>query len=582
MGAALIRIKTLRLIFHRACSASLAGALFAAVICGNADAQVPTSVDPSKLQQRFENKPASTTPSVSVQPPVTSTPKISKEQQEKLAKQRFTLKVVSIEGASVYSAGDLKYSYENMIGKQISMLDAQAIAKKITDHYRKNDYILSQAIVPAQNASSGTLRIRVVEGFISNVELQGDIRGDSGRRLTEAFAEHIKGKKPVKISDLERYLLLMDDLPGATAKGVVRPSSKVFGSADLIVTFTHKTYEGSYTLDNRGSKFVGPFQHTATLTANSILGMYDRTLLRLITTSPTEELRFVDLQHEEQISDEGTRLNLTASHNRSIPGDSLKSLHVRSQSQFYQAKLLHPFIRSRQNNLVGRFLVDVRNSSTDVTYVLPLSRDRLRSARLGASYDFADSIFGVNLIDAQISHGFDVFNATGASDLASRGVAENEYTKIELDLSRTQALPHNFSLFTSANGQYAFDPLFPAEQFSLGGPTFGQAYDPAELSGDHGVAAKAELRYGQALNDPLLKSYQIYGFYDIGRVWKRQAGIGGNDKQSLASTGFGLRTNFSENFSGDFQVALPLTKAPNNQGGRDDDPRLFFNVTARF
>lgn len=563
-----------------ACIASLA--LGTVLIASGAAAQVPTSVDPSKLEKRFEAKPSGA-PSVSVQAPVSApATKLSKEQQEKLAKQKFTLKGVTIEGATVYSADSLKFAYQDQVGKTISMLDAQAIAKKITDHYRKNDYILSQAIVPAQNPSGGMLKIRVIEGFISNVQLQGDIRGDSGRKLTQAFAEHIKGKKPIKISDLERYLLLMDDLPGATAKGVVRPSTNVPGSADLIVTFSHKTYEGSYTLDNRGSDFVGPFQHSATLAANSIFGMYDRTLLRLITTSPTEELRFIDVQHEQQISDEGTRLALTASHSRSIPGDSLKTLNVRSQSQFYQAKLLHPFERSRQTNLVGRFILDARNSSTDVSYILPLSRDRLRSARLGGSYDFADSLFGVNLIDAQVSHGFDVFNATGAGDVPSRSIAENDYTKIDLDITRTQALPGNFSLFTTASGQYAFDPLLPAEQFSIGGATFGQAYDPAELSGDHGVAFKAELRYGQGLNDPLLKSYQVYGFYDIGRTWNRQAGVNGNDKKSLASTGVGVRTNFSDNLSGDFQVAFPMTKDPANQGGRDDEARLFFTVTSRF
>lgn len=548
----------------------------------SAFAQVPTSVDPSKLEQRFQNMPAAN-PSVGIQTPSNiESPALSKEALDRLASLRFTLKKVAIEGSTVYSAKDLAFAYDGMVGKQISMIDAQAIAKKITDFYRKNNYILSQARVPAQNAANGILKVVVIEGYIGNVLLEGDIKDTAGRDIVKSFAEKITKQRPIKITDLERYLLLMDDLPGATVKGLVRPSTSKVGAADLVVSFTHKTYDASYTLDNRGSKFVGPYQHSATVAANSILGMYDRTVLRLITTTPTEELRFVDLQHEEQIDDEGTRVNLTASHSRSIPGDALKNLNVRSNSEFYQARLLHPFVRSRQENLVGRFIVDARNSDTDVSYTLPLSRDRLRSARIGGSYDFADNLLGVNLLDAQVSRGLNILNATNPGRVPSRTNVEADYTKINLDLARTQALPSNFSLFTVASGQYALDRLFPAEQFSLGGANFGQGYDPAELSGDHGVAAKLELRYGQALNDPLLQNYQLYAYYDIGRVWDRKSGLNGNDKKSLASFGPGVRTNFSENLSGDLQVAFPLTKTPNNQGGHGDDGRIFFSVTGRF
>src|SRR5690606_33051776 len=128
---------------------------------------------------------------------------------------------------------------------------------------------------------------------------------------------------------------------------------------------------------------------------------------------------------------------------------------------------------------------------------------------------------------------------------------DGTFTKLNLDLTRTQSLPNNFSLYAAASGQYAFQPLLAAEQYSLGGIGFGRAYDPAELSGDHAAAAKLEIRYGQAIDDPLMESYQVYGFYDIGRVWYRQSP--GNTDKSLSSLGAGVRTNFSEHLSGNLE-----------------------------
>lgn len=544
---------------------------------------VPTAVDPAQVEKRFERPqtPLPTTPLENVKP--VDRPAIPNSAQAELAKKRFVLRKVNIEGNTVFSDDQLKFAYDGRLGKEISLLDAQTIVGRITEYYRNHDYILSQAVVPPQGIKDGVLNVRVIEGYIANVVVQGDVReSGSSRRLIESYAEHIKANRPIRTADLERYLLLIDDLPGATAKGLVRPSAKTFGAADLVINVTHKKYEGSYTLDNRGTKFVGPWQHSAIATANSALGLYDRTLLRIVTTSPTSELRFVDIQHEEQLGNEGTRLVLDLSHSLTHPGDTLKPLDLRGESTAFETKLLHPFIRSRKENLVARALFNYRNTDTDVFDTTNLTTDRLRVLRAGGSYDFADGLLGVNLIDAQVSQGINVFNATKKGDLSTNPNTDATFTKVNLDLARTQPLPRNFSLYTAATGQYAFEKLLAAEQFSLGGAGFGQAYDPAELSGDNGVAGKVELRYGQALNDQYVQSYQVYSFYDIGRVWLRQAGPGGNDKLSLASAGFGLRTNFSQNLSANLEVGDPLTKKVNNQGDHGSKPRIFFSMTGRF
>src|SRR5690606_20262503 len=121
---------------------------------------------------------------------------------------------VNVEGNTAFSDEELKFAYEDLLGKEISLLDAQGAVERITELYRSNQYILSQAVLPSQSVNNGVLTIRVVEGFIANVVIQGDVKdGGAGRKIAESYAEGLTSKHPVKLSDMERYLLLMDDLP---------------------------------------------------------------------------------------------------------------------------------------------------------------------------------------------------------------------------------------------------------------------------------------------------------------------------------------------------------------------------------
>lgn len=545
-------------------------------LASTALAQVPTSVDPAQIERRFEPE-TRTLPSAAA-PKVPEIPRPSQAAPAKPIKQ-FELRSVNVEGNTVFSGEQLKPLYQEYIGKTISTADAQAIAAKVTDYYRSREYILTQAVIPSQNVDTGELNIRVIEGYIANVIIQGDLREGSLSSVLQGYGEQIKAEKPLKLSKLERYLLLMDDLPGVTARGVVRPSSDTFGAADLVVTLEHKLFEFSLSGDNRGTEFVGPFQWTGTAAANSLFNMYERTLLRTVTTSPFHELQFYDLQHEQQVGKEGTRATVNVSYSQTEPGESLSQLDVEGRSFFASGRVAHPFIRSRTENLQGRAIFDYRNTTTDFLDQR-FSQDRIRSIRVGGTYDIADKLDGVNLIDAVASQGLDILNASENDSDRSRANGDSSYTKFNLDISRTQYLPLGFSILTAATAQYALDPLLPAEQFILGGPNFGQAYDPSEVSGDHGVGAKIEARYGNLLNDPYMQSYQFFAYYDIGTAWIKDAGAGVDDRASLASIGTGVRVNFVPGLSGSLEVGYPLTKRPN--GSIDEDPRIFFSMTSRF
>lgn len=546
--------------------------LAVSLMTASATAQVVPQADPGQIERRFEQRPDVQ----SAPKPVIETPALPSATTED-SDITLTLESVEVKGATIYSASEIEALYADKLGKQVTLGEVQAIANAITLKYRSAGYVLSQAVLPAQKIDDGHVSIEVVEGFVENVVVEGE---PGKRKLIEQYTSKIEGNRPLNISTMERYLLLVNDLPGISARAVLRPSASTLGAADVIVTVEEDKFEGSIGVDNRGSDFIGPVQFSTVLTGNNLFGLYDRTTFRNVTTSDTNELRFFDLRHEEQIGSEGTKLIGVASFSDTAPGSTLDELDVKGESFAFSLGASHPFLRSRNENFTLRGNFDYRDTTTDILG-LEFSDDKVRAMRVGVEYDRGDSWKGVNLINVELSQGLDFWNATGPGIMRSRADGEADFTKMNMDVSRLQTINDNWSVMTSATGQYSWDPLLSSEEFTLGGVAFGQAYDPSELAGDHGVAARIELRYGRYVGMQYFDAYQLYSYYDLGAVWQEESAITtSSDRESLASAGVGMRFNLTDTVSGDTQVGFPLTRdvATND----NQSPNVFFRLTKRF
>jgi len=554
----------------------VAGNLFAAAFAAaEAGAQFvpPASVQPGQLERRFIEPRA---PEAQPEPQVAPPPSPSAPAGP--AQIRFTLVGVEIEGSTVYQPADLAPLYAEFLSREVGTAELDEIARRITARYRADGYILSRAVVPAQRVTAGILRIQIIEGFIDGTRIEGSFRGD--RALLERYLEKISAARPLRAADLERYLLLANDLPGISARAVLAASPTQLGASDLTLLVEQDVMQGFASFDNRGTRYVGPYQGQLGGTINSMLARMDQTQLRLIGTTQIEELRYGELSEQLQIDDEGTKLGLAVRRTLSHPGYTLKANEFESESVSGEMTLTHPFIRSRPENLRGTLTFSYRDSTTTVLSS-PFSKDRQSVVRLGGAYDFVDHLFGINLIGLEASRGLNILGATETgSDGLSRSNGHSDFTKITAQALRVQRLADSWSLLVGVNGQIANNPLLVAEEFSLGGSEYGRAYDPSELTGDDGIGGKIELRYALPWRDEVLLSSQLFTFYDVGTVWNQEPVSGESGRASLASAGFGLRFDLARGISGSAEIDIPLTRPVAVRG--DDDPRLFFSFSAAF
>lgn len=501
---------------------------------------------------------------------------------ESAKKIKLVLKEVSIEGATVFSQDELKDIYAGYIGKEVTLDVAWQIAGGITERYRANGYFLSRAYVPGQSVKGGKIIIKVVEGYIGDVELQDD---NVSNYVIRRYVNDIKNKKPVKAAEVESFLLRLNDLPGLSFRAVLSliesQAEANAGAVKLTLVPGGAASRAIISFDNNGSRFLGPYEASATF-QTSIIPL-QRTTLSTLASIPADELKYGTLTQTAVIAPD-TTLELSGGYTKAIPGFNLEQFEIESISKSLSLGLNYQMIRQRDENLNLKLTFDARNTSSEILNTI-LTKDRVRAVRASINYDVMDRWNGYNTGSFGYSRGLNKFGSSDEGDLnLSRGDATPDFNKFELSLARLQRISDDWLVALSTVGQFSTDPLFSSEEFGYGGQALGRAYDSSEITGDDGFGASAELRFNGIANlQPV--SLTPYVFYDIGRVWQEGTSSTLSTATSGSSAGFGVRFDTTFHLSGNIGLAFPLTLpvgTPIYGYANEKNPRFLFQLSQEF
>jgi hemolysin activation/secretion protein len=557
--------------------APLAGFIVVLGLLGleGASAQQPAPTragEPSRIEERLQR-----TPEAPGDVPLPAAPPAAAEAPT--AEERpFVLAAVSVEGATVFAPADFAPLYEPFLGRSVGPAEIARIVEAIARKYREAGYLLSRAYAPAQDAALGVLRVEVLEGYVERVVFEGDPRG--GRAQLKALAGRIRAERPLTLATLERYLLLIGDLPGVRAQPGVAPLGELSPAHELAIRIARDPAEGYAAFDNRGSRAVGRHVAQAAARLNGPLGWNDATTLRFLTVpSSPQELIFGQLREQIPLGSDGLTVAVDAWRSEIEAGGQLEAFDVDSGDSRIAVELSYPWIRRRDASLYLTAQLERRDSDQDV-FGRSFFEDRIRSVRLGLRYFFDDGWGGSNLLGAVVSKGLSGGGASEEGDpLLSRFDGDPQYAKATFEAVRRQRIEGPLAAQLWLAGQASGSRMLSAEEFRLGGGLFGRAYDSSELVGDRGFGAALELQLDLPAPLAELSNLQAYAFWDGGSAWDDVAGAG-TSRDSLASAGFGLRGALLSDIAAHVEAAKPLTRDVLEEG--DDDWRLFFSVSLTF
>jgi len=503
---------------------------------------------------------------------------------------------ITVEGNTVYTAGELEPLTRPLIGKTVTAADIFQLAGAIQRKYRDDGYFLATVVVPPQRITDGRIRLRAYEGSIANVVVEGDV----GPVIEQARAYLNKiGRdgQAVNLRDVERYLLLTEDIPGIKTKAVLRPGKQP-GEAELVIELSRKWWDAYYALDNRGSRFTGPLQSFAVGGLNAFTSAGERIEAMQFTTFSNES-NYFQLNGSFLVGAEGMRIRAWAAKGFVNPSGPIAAIGYAGNLTLFGLGGSFPIIRSRQTNLSVNGGFEYYRSVVDTSFGR-LNATHLRILRGGFDGNHRDEFNGYNFASVKFSKGLDFLGASSPSDpLMARVGSDPTFFKVQAEVARRQAIwsDNNFALgvLGSLSGQFSGDVVPASEKFFIGGDRFGRGYYFGQVSGDRGFAASIELQlnvlvppggvgWGTAASDLDMSRalpLQFYAYFDYGRAWNLLA----TDVPVITarSVGFGVRANLLEHLTIEVEASRRLDLNVDGAAATPLDPwAAFFKATARF
>ncbi|VAW79429.1 hypothetical protein MNBD_GAMMA15-1786 [hydrothermal vent metagenome] len=490
-----------RAFLRRSCVAVVSGFLFS--VAGSAFS-APPSLTPGGVQPDFQRRsiPAPPNPGTFPIPPVIDRP-LGVDEGQRIPVTQFLLEGVKDQPGAGISKSEIAAMVEQMRLDQegrLSIGRLQEIANEVTRYYRSAGFILAQAFIPEQSVQNNAVVIRVMEGKLSAVKVEGN-----SEYSTNILRLPFKGLigSSVQKERLESALLYLTDTPGLNAFGVFKPGDEVGGTNLVLNVQQEKRFEGSVSVDNYGIETTGELRASVAGYWNNLSGVGDRLSANVSQTFEPTDSTFGSLDYRRPFMGPANSFGIGVSRNNYKIGQQFTVLGVDGTTDKAYIDVRRSFIRSRNMNAYG--LVEFNRQFAEVDLGGTDFEDNLSVGVIELGFDSIDTRFsGINQGSIRYSHGFDDFlgsmdeegdasQSVGALRLNGNGNrVSGRFDKVRASLARLQGITQNNSVLFRLEGQYAADSLSSLEQMGVGGPNSVRAYPVNEYLFDKAVFGSVE------------------------------------------------------------------------------------------
>ncbi len=463
---------------------------------------------------------------------------------------RFYVREFKPVGNTVFSTKELKEFTAPYVNRAVTSEDLEAVRHALTLHYVNHGYINSGAVIPDQKITDGVIEIHIVEGRLTDVEVEGIERLSSKYLSKRLF---LGAGPPLNVTNLQEQLQILLQSPHIDRMNVEIGPGDLPGEAILRArVHESRPYYLGATVDNHLSPSVGEVQAQARGGIRNVFGSGD-TLGGEIGFA--EGLDDLSLFYSLPITPQDTMLNTFFDRSRStVVEEPFDLIDIEGRTTSYGVRLSHPFYRTQSQQFMVSLGLDRRSSRT---YLL----GQPFSFSLGVPPDGETDVtvvrFGQEWIDrsqkqviavrSTFSFGIDALGATinetdsRACRSGSLGTcADGEFFAWlgQFQWARRTGEAGGQIIFR-ADAQLTKDSLLPLEQFAVGGALSVRGYRQNVLVRDRGYSASLEYRHPIFRDEGGRSVLQLAPFVDVGagRFVDRPS----PKPHSIASIGVGLR-----------------------------------------
>lgn len=495
------------------------------------------------------------------------------------------IKHITYQGNTLIPSIKLDEITKPYLNRSLNFAQLEFITAQISEFYRAQGWVV-KVLLPEQDLIHQTLIIEIIEASLGKIEIE-----DQSTNLNLAVIKPMIEKNnlvgsALNARKLDRALLLIDDIPGIKAFGLLKPGDEQ-KEADLKIKITNDSrLNGNVYLDNMGPRSTGQARIGTNFNINSPFKWGDQVNLSALHTHGSDYLR---LAYSLPVGLEGLRIGLNGAKLKyDLISSDLSALQASGSFTSTGLEAQYPIVRSKLKNLY---------------FITNFDRKDYRNEAQGqivSLYEIKNismSLYG-NLFDNVLGGGSNAANLTAVkgnldlqgspTEIIDRFTTKSagRFNLIRYAINREQNLFGPVTLYAGASGQFAFDNLSSSEKFYLGGPYGVRAYPVNEAGGSSGHLLKLELRTQLPYN------FSSSLFYDEGHVIVNHNNnfIGASSLNKFTLKGAGLSLNWQYNQS--LKIASILSRRigenPNltstglDQDGSKDETRFWINVSYLF
>ncbi|MCL1475683.1 ShlB/FhaC/HecB family hemolysin secretion/activation protein [Argonema antarcticum] len=492
---------------------------------------------------------------------------------------RFPIRKIEVIGSTVLSPDEITTITKPFEGRDVTLSELRNLADAITKLYIDRGYITSRAVLADQTITDGVVQIRVVEGSLERIQIEGT------RHLKPSYVRsrvRLGVSTPLNTNQLEDRLRLLRLNPLLeNVEASLRAGSEL-GKSILVVRVTEADpFDSNFSIDNYSAPSVGSERLGFNLRYRNITGFGDEVAASYYRSTTGGSNAF-DLTYSIPVNATDGTLQLRAAPNfYEITQPPFSRFDIRGESSLYEVSFRQPLIRSPRQEFALSVGFSRREGQTFVGGEPtpfgqgPDEEGRSRTSVINFQQEYIlRDIQGATALRSQFSLGTGLLDAT----INPEPVPDGRFFSWLGQVQRVQRISKNNLLIIQGDVQLTPNSLLSSQQFAIGGGQSLRGYRQNIRAGDNGFRFSVEDRFTLERDKEGLPVFQLAPFIDVGTVWNHPDNpniITG--QRFLAGAGMGLLWQPVPGLNLRIDYTVPLIGI-SDKGDNAQDRGFYFRV----
>lgn len=517
-------------------------------------------------------------------------PKIDMEEKKKGVAAApgisFVLNDVKITGSSLFEPKDFQPLYQDYIGKTVTSKEINEMVDKIESRYKERGFLTTDVYIPEQQITGGILEIRVAEGKLGKITVEGTKWFT--KKLVAKYI-HAKQNELLNIKELQRDLLRLNQNPDLEVKTVISAGQEP-GTSDIILKVVdHFPYHIGGGADNQGTRLSGKYRGSVSARATNLTANNDFVFFNSVNSADSSG-QFVS--YAFPIDTRGTKVAFDFSYFTSKIGREFRGLDITGNTLNFIPHVTGEIYLSEDLQISADAGLNIKSVKKTSTAIGVLStNEQLRMPYYRMDITKMDTLFGggQTSVSPQITFGTSHFlgASTRGQPKASRDSTNGYYFKYEHSLRRIQKMPWESYMLLRHQFQAPSETLPSSEQFQLGGANSIRGYPEGDYLADIAATLNLDWIFPMYLipkdyklpkcDTPLRQQIQPVIFMDLGGGHITQKMVTERGYKILMGLGGGMRINLYNKLNVRLEWAQAVGSPPTQNSGPST-----FHITANF